>query len=581
MGASARRTCIVIIQLAALSWATQVALQRTAGSNDHCHIPSSEDVDLCRWRFDIPLSSSNTTSNFIFDGVSSLLQEWGNTHYRSGHNIVPATMPTGTLLYHGTYRNVTPTTPEWVALDPELSYMFCRAVEEGKGCYHLTLSTTRPLNLLYFDGNSAAKLHGCMDAQDLIVWGDVDPDRLFKEDERINRLCEWGKQYKLDGFLRMQANFEIMLCDFRSGVEQVSFLNLINQGPALPPGAPPPKMPRLKQYPMWMFHYLESGHRYKHFPGETRVKLDLSKLVSFYDSDLFPSLSTPRIEYERWQHRVNALSKPDREQLLERLDEVLKAESGGSGVDWTSLYRVVIHRYADRLELLQYMLHGSHINTTSTTNRDTPRAEKIAKDVHEYAASLLTAYVLNDVRPRHDTKHPFSWASPVFEHCATTHTKFILHSLHLTSSERLLLKAVNDVLHEICRVVVGIWAEGMEIGLQSQDKASFEEVVAKWKGEMDVLVKWLDWSVWVKCKPECGYEETCYLPTFPFFRCPDGTWPTSLSSQPGVSGFEAAYEDGEPCKNTSSNGAVVPEYEWIRPQPRCIRRLRPLETLGW
>ena len=127
----------------------------------------------------------------------------------SGHNIVPVTIPTGTLLYHGTYENVIPTTPEFVAVDPEHSYPFCRWLEEGKGCYHLTLAATRPLNILYFDGGSAAMMHGCMDAQDLIVWGEVKPERIFNDYGRIKFLCEWGKKYKLDGFVRMQANLYV------------------------------------------------------------------------------------------------------------------------------------------------------------------------------------------------------------------------------------------------------------------------------------------------------------------------------------------------------------------------------------
>jgi len=36
---------------------------------------------------------------------------------------------------------------------------------------------------------------------------------------------------------------------------------------------------------------------------------------------------------------------------------------------------------------------------------------------------------------------------------------------------------------------------------------------------------WLDWSMWIKCKPACGFEEICYLPTWPFFVWEDsGDW---------------------------------------------------------
>ena len=117
---------------------------------------------------------------------------------------MPGTIPIGTLLYHGTIREEIPDTPEWTAFDPEHSYLFCFfRPEDSTGCWHLTLITTRPLRVLYFDGNSAAKfLGGPMDSQDVLLWGEVKPDWVDEERKRLDALCEWGKQYGLDGFVR-------------------------------------------------------------------------------------------------------------------------------------------------------------------------------------------------------------------------------------------------------------------------------------------------------------------------------------------------------------------------------------------
>jgi len=41
-----------------------------------------------------------------------------------------------------------------------------------------------------------------MDSQDILIWGEAKPDMVWNETERINDLCEWGKQYKIDGFVR-------------------------------------------------------------------------------------------------------------------------------------------------------------------------------------------------------------------------------------------------------------------------------------------------------------------------------------------------------------------------------------------
>lgn len=125
--------------------------------------------------------------------------------FSTGHSIVPVTIPVNTLLYHGTWHKEIPAVPEWVATDPEHSYLFCRAADSEEGCWQLTLSVTRPLKVLYFDGSSAAKMPGCMDTQDTIVWGQSEPSRIFDERNRIKDLCAWGEKYNLDGFLRYVA----------------------------------------------------------------------------------------------------------------------------------------------------------------------------------------------------------------------------------------------------------------------------------------------------------------------------------------------------------------------------------------
>ena len=128
--------------------------------------------------------------------------------FSPGHNIVPGSIPTGTLLYYGGTSNELPPGPDWVATDPEHSYLFCldsrhKRSHFQQGCWHLTLATTRPLKVIYFDGNSAANLqYGSMDTQDLIAWGGTDRYAINDENQRIRDLCKWGKNFGLDGFVR-------------------------------------------------------------------------------------------------------------------------------------------------------------------------------------------------------------------------------------------------------------------------------------------------------------------------------------------------------------------------------------------
>jgi hypothetical protein len=103
--------------------------------------------------------------------------------------------------------NRVPDVPEWFAFDFEHAYLFCT-----NHCYVISAQAKRDLRLLHFDGSSAAKMNdGPLDSQDFVIWGKPRPDKFFSERERIKALCDWGKPFGLDGFVRMVYH----LCAFR------------------------------------------------------------------------------------------------------------------------------------------------------------------------------------------------------------------------------------------------------------------------------------------------------------------------------------------------------------------------------
>ncbi|KAJ7671252.1 hypothetical protein DFH06DRAFT_980293 [Mycena polygramma] len=503
----------------------------------------------------------NATGNFIFEEVNSLLQHWPNTRYRNGHSIVPGTIPTGTLLYHGRANNSMSSTPEWTSTDPEHSYNFCghemATADNSSGCWHLTVVATRPLKVLYFDGSSAAKMKdGTMDVQDLLVWGDVDPARWAAERERINKMCAWGKDFGIDGYLRMEMDFEVMLCDFHNGVELVSADFLQSW---VPRHVEPPLWNAYPEYPEFSnvtdilrFEMVRAGAWHNHHPGETRAVLDLTRLVSFYDPALTPSLLAHRAGKPRWDHRQQNISAADLAAVQERLKSVLDPGNTemGSGVDWRTLFRVVVDRYADRLELLQYLLKSTTADNAAERTKTMQRQLRV----------MLTPYILFSVRPSAAADND-AWAGPVWRGCATRHTEYIHTSLtaRLTQSERLLLGALDETNREVCRSIVRMWVAGVRAGfdefLPIPPKEAFQVgheklslVLDGWREETQALMAWLDWSVWVKCRPACGVEEICYLPTWPYF------W--------------RSWDDVD-----------NEEGQWKRPQPRCIRQFEPYSPL--
>ena len=122
----------------------------------------------------------------------------------TGHNIVPATIAPGTTFYHGRADNEIPTSQEWLATDVDHSFEFCRNGDEtATEGWMITFMTTRPLKVLYFDGDSAAKMTGGpLDSQDALITGSVRDDRDIPERDRLARLCDWAVPLGLDGFVR-------------------------------------------------------------------------------------------------------------------------------------------------------------------------------------------------------------------------------------------------------------------------------------------------------------------------------------------------------------------------------------------
>ncbi|KAJ6514570.1 hypothetical protein DFH09DRAFT_1196730 [Mycena vulgaris] len=414
------------------------------------------------WNLDAQ-PNPNSTGYLVFDTVSSLLQHWPSTRYHSGHTIVPGTIPTGTLLYHGRQNPHTPTAHEWVSTDPEFARIFCG--EHGP-CWLLTLVATRPLRVLYFDGSSAVKMSdGPMDTQDLLAWGAVLPERATVQWEypRLERLCDVGATQAIDAYVS-----EVMLCSFTDGVQIASLSRLEDE----------------EIGPHHWYTYIHSSTWHDSYPGETRIHLDLTHLISLYDVALAPSLIAGRVGQDRREHRVLGIDKRDTDAVVQRVRE-LPSSPSASGIDWSTHFQVIRDRYAKRLERAFHQLQ-----------------------------MLLMPYRLRSAVPPPAARNT-DWAAPVYRVCAQTHTSFIESmKATLTASEQLLLTSAQETTREICRTVVGCWAEGM---LELRDSATISGSLAlKWNFEVDRLMGWLGWSLWVTCRPACEFPESCYLPGAPF-----------------------------------------------------------------
>ncbi|KAH9056823.1 hypothetical protein EDB87DRAFT_1565954 [Lactarius vividus] len=453
-----------------------------------------------------------------FNSVSGLLRQWPNALRRNGHSLVPATIPKGTILYHGRADPRIPS-PDWVAFDFEHSYLLCL-----ESCYVISLQAKRDLRLVYFDGLSAGKRKdGTLDSQDVILWGRPRPDKYYSEVERIEGLCDWGRPLGLDGFVRMEFAFEAMICDFLDAAEVVSLLDVIppNQTtiperlPGMPFPLPQPGPPNLPSG--WhgsppdmrrnVFEAYISGTWHDRAPGETRVRPDYSGLVTFYDPSL-SSLVEARHGKDRSRIRLDGISALDSERVRAELQTVLMREPGGvGGVDWGSIVRVVIERYAGRLEYLRSLLSPSTSFADPLERAAMARAQLLV---------MLVPYITTaDVPKQLPASADLSWAAPIARRCATTQTSLIPLGM-LTPQEARIHAAVENTLHEICRRLVLVWVEFFDV--EAADEAGATGAIEMARGHIFELMAWLDWSEWVRCEPGCSLGEFCYIPSWPYFE---------------------------------------------------------------
>ena len=257
-----------------------------------------------------------------------------------------------------------------------------------------------------------------------------------------------------------------------------------------------------------MLEVLHAGSWHNRFPGETRIQLDLAGLISFYDTQLVLSLVAVRAGQERWDHRVGNISSEDFSAVKSRLEAVLVKPSGlSSGIDWRTLIQVIVDRFAGRLELTR------HLVNTPATNQDD--ILDLVNKTQTQLRIMLTPYILFSAAPTNPSdKADLDWSIPIYKLCATTHTHSMESQLgSMTDSEKLLLQAVRGTSREICRVVTKMWAAGVYAGIdpalntkESLNIAEVTQVWSQWAEDLNRLMAWLDWSVWVKCDPDCGPE---------------------------------------------------------------------------
>lgn len=276
--------------------------------------------------------------------------------------------------------------------------------------YLHTLSASQDLRLLYIDGMAAGKCEkGTLDSTDYILLNrspdDGVPDGPIGGDyARAEALCALAQERwrgRIDGFLRMEAGFEVIICSFESS------LTTLSKRRTKPGEGPNSRVTSFDAYIQAV------SSRYDGIGGH-RVAVNYEKMVTAfaYPVDLFGDGSLPRLK--DIQPSTKSAIQADLESLI-----LQKTMPSRDWQDWQAVSDMIVARWGNEL---------IHLHTHNFTN-----LEEMQSEVQE----MYRPYVDHDHHSAiHEVKRcalhfmPDQYHTSVASDAISTVAKQICQSLH-------------------------------------------------------------------------------------------------------------------------------------------------------
>ena len=485
---------------------------------------SSQDVD------DMP------NARHIFNAIHSSMRQWGSSLNHNGMSFFLAAVPKDTQFYHGRGSETPVAGMDWLAFEPEHAMLFAVAFDRppddpqkppkdskddesmlmqdnikwwpqliltdstslstqdpldnrphpGRprnlrpGWLH-TYSTNKDLNLLYIDGMSAGKSRkGTLDSQDNVLLNESPPDKIWNDPQRARKLCAMARDRwsgRIDGFLRMEAGFEIILCSFLDSLDVVRITRALLPKSMRRAG---PGMGRMDGGDFFSYYQAITA-RYNGIGGN-RVALNYDKFVTAFEYSGLDLFTSPD-----GRPRLQNVSQDNLHQIMGDLDDpVMDTEflaPTERSLNWQAIADEVVERYSKRLWSLTSIEFSNATDLTADLNR------------------LLRPFVDYDDRNE----------SAEIERCSL---QFIPHS-KLDHNGTLAKRAIQSISREICATV-----------LSASKSDSMERAI----GELRNLIQKLNWTTWKHCAGGCESNEICLTPIWPYGSVEDGKTPNCVNS---------------------------------------------------
>lgn len=489
-----------------------------------------------------PIDFENSTA--IFNIVHGSLKQKNADLNPVGVAFVPAYIPPNTYLYHATSSQEIPDLYEWIAMDYEFSYNFAgfgrnkarshgfldkkksrdegppHLPRKGKGPfkgprrqlqYLYSFKTTAPLTkLIYLDGASASKNdNGQMDQQ-LILSNQTDINGHVNEYEAAEKICKWGESFGLQGVIRLEVGFEIIICNFSDSIELVSNVTLNNVTNLLnfPNELPEPRN-NLEKERSELIDILGAMSGYEHIQAgsiadnrEPRILLDFSRMVT--------PINKTWIDPDPYRRRINSLSFDIKEDILNSLEENLSLfDFSYEKTDW----QLITNRMVDKFGPILVLLNSSLTQFEHLSEEDLRQAlETVSGNLTQYTYNFIRRYsddTIEDPKMKRQKAMQESINDYVYHTFAlTTEAEKLIYS-SVFKIQSVVATHIFDIFDISREILFDLYVEPSENNFDKYRK----DLLAMKKSSNDLLDT-LGWSIFTQCFNKCNWDEVCYIPTW-------------------------------------------------------------------
>jgi hypothetical protein len=331
------------------------------------------------------------------------------------------------------------------------------------------------LRLLYIDGMSAGKTsNGTLDTQDMLLLNFTSHGPMGGEYDRAQGLCNLSStlwENNIDGVLRMEGGFEIILCEFEKHLERVDIMAVVGRG---------------ERGGMGCGYEKAITERY-HGIGGGRVALDYSSFVTAFE---YPGLDlwTNDVVSDTAMPRLQNVGEEDLEKIKGAVTAMILSNSTSSleeKINWQAATDQLLGRYSTPL-------HHLFSNTPIRSSKEAYAT---------YLSILLRPFIDHTSR-----NSSFEIARCIGQ---------FIPPLPLPPSvaPSLAHKSIHAVAHHLCTTLlsasdIATLSLSRSLAERSPPPSGAVELV-------DSLKEYLQWTSWKWCQGGCEDTEICVVPIWP------------------------------------------------------------------